>query len=1166
MRYILILVTSIAIVMTSLVFALFAFAYPAHAQIVPAQNQIIIAPYGAPTTPGYVVSTSTTGTRKLEATTTPYFSNFFAGTGTLQNFILGTLNGVLYAVNGVVKSVATTTVSCSGTVACSSFDVFGSSPITLIGSGSGGSSAFEIATTSTIAVPQLAYFTKASGRTTLGGAATTTLAGTGVTSVSNAPFVIGASPSVVSLIGGTGGQILAWANGAANWIASTTFSAPLVFSAGNVTCTNASAGVTGCLTGTDYTTFNNKLGSYDAFTHAQLGQSATTSAIGIGTTTPYAQLSVSTSTQSAAATPLFAVGSTTNTVAPLLVVLGNGFIGLGTTTPLLHLDISGTDSTTAALGITRYSTDALPPGFIGRKARGTNASPSAVASGDSLATFVGRGYATTIFSGSVGAMDIRAAQDFTDTAMGSNITWDTTNLGAIVRTEKARLTASGNFGVATTTPYWPLTAASSTGPQLTLTDASATNAPYNQRVIGSFFTFSTSSPLTFATTSYNFLKFDSLTGSTTLGKLDVTGAATSSFSGGLNLLNGCFAINNVCVAASGLTSYDAWTHPTDFNITTSATGTPIWGQAGIFASSSSAYPTVAVLQSGAGAAASFKGGNVGIGTTSPTKLLVVTGDQTGGIARIHRINVSTSGVLGTYDILGESTGTMTDGFGVAQTFSTEDVTGGPTIVGQLAYQRHGANNTSTGVLYSYNAGSINQNASLLLDGLVGASGIGTTTPQWTLTLASSTRPQLTLTDTTATNPPFNLRTLGNYLTFSTSSPVTFATTSSSFAQFDSTTASSTFLKLDKIGTATSTFNGGLFISAGGLTIPGIVSSLTLTNASGNFIPYTGATCTNQFVRIISAAGAATCATVGAADVSLANLTATDSTLTFSGTYNGSTARTIGLNLANANTWTVLQTYTVGVGVPGIVSNSLVGIGTSTPKWSLQVASSTGPQLALSDGSLTSDHWTFRSINGNLYISTSSPLTFASSTQSTTAAPFAIIKAGIAGLFGFSTSTPWATVGINATPGLPSFAIGSSTATQVLVNSLGQFLLGTTTAPASYAMIASTTLASSEEAVATSSTTNIDFGKSNQSKVYLGNSAVTITFSNLYSGTIKRVITCNPITGTAGALTWPGGATLVWQNGTTPTQNTTAQKCEIYQFSVTNGTSTQKVLGTQITSF
>jgi len=40
---------------------------------------------------------------------------------------------------------------------------------------------------------------------------------------------------------------------------------------------------------------------------------------------------------------------------------------------------------------------------------------------------------------------------------------------------------------------------------------------------------------------------------------------------------------------------------------------------------------------------------------------------------------------------------------------------------------------------------------------------------------------------------------------------------------------------------------------------------------------------------------------------LADLTATNGTLTFSGAYNGGTARTIGLNLGNANTWTGAQT-------------------------------------------------------------------------------------------------------------------------------------------------------------------------------------------------------------------------------------------------------------------
>lgn len=108
-------------------------------------------------------------------------------------------------------------------------------------------------------------------------------------------------------------------------------------------------------------------------------------------------------------------------------------------------------------------------------------------------------------------------------------------------------------------------------------------------------------------------------------------------------------------------------------------------------------------------------------------------------------------------------------------------------------------------------------------------------------------------------------------------------------------------------TAASSLGGALSVT-GTLTTPTYTSAILLTDANGLVAEYAGATCTNQFVRVLSALGAATCATVGSADVDLADLTATDGTLTFSGTYNGSTARTIGLNLASANDWTALQTF------------------------------------------------------------------------------------------------------------------------------------------------------------------------------------------------------------------------------------------------------------------
>lgn len=82
-----------------------------------------------------------------------------------------------------------------------------------------------------------------------------------------------------------------------------------------------------------------------------------------------------------------------------------------------------------------------------------------------------------------------------------------------------------------------------------------------------------------------------------------------------------------------------------------------------------------------------------------------------------------------------------------------------------------------------------------------------------------------------------------------------------------------------------------------------------------------------------------------------------------------------LNIGNA-IWGNLSATTTTFG--GISLTSRIGIGTTTPQWTLDLASSTMPQLALSDGSLTSSHWVFRNSNSNLYIGTADPTTFATS--------------------------------------------------------------------------------------------------------------------------------------------------------------------------------------------
>lgn len=121
----------------------------------------------------------------------------------------------------------------------------------------------------------------------------------------------------------------------------------------------------------------------------------------------------------------------------------------------------------------------------------------------------------------------------------------------------------------------------------------------------------------------------------------------------------------------------------------------------------------------------------------------------------------------------------------------------------------------------------------------------------------------------------------------------------------------------------------------------LTSAILQVDSNGSVSEYAGTVCTNQFVRSLSALGSATCETVANTDLanstisgislgsSLADLTATDSTLTFSGTYNGGTARTIGLNLGNENTWTAGQIFTTSTTTSATTTNfAITSLGTS----------------------------------------------------------------------------------------------------------------------------------------------------------------------------------------------------------------------------------------------
>lgn len=110
----------------------------------------------------------------------------------------------------------------------------------------------------------------------------------------------------------------------------------------------------------------------------------------------------------------------------------------------------------------------------------------------------------------------------------------------------------------------------------------------------------------------------------------------------------------------------------------------------------------------------------------------------------------------------------------------------------------------------------------------------------------------------------------------------------------------------------------------------------------------------------------------------------------------------------------------------------------------------------------------------------------------------------------------------------------------------------------------------EDHPATSTTMFVDWATTkNQVNLQILASAMTIGFNNAStSGMTKRIVVCNGGT-TASTVTW-SIVGLLWGAGTAPTQTTTANKCDIYSFIVTQATSTAnstvKILGAQTANF
>ena len=209
-------------------------------------------------------------------------------------------------------------------------------------------------------------------------------------------------------------------------------------------------------------------------------------------------------------------------------------------------------------------------------------------------------------------------------------------------------------------------------------------------------------------------------------------------------------------------------------------------------------------------------------------------------------------------------------------------------------------------------------------------------------------------------------------------------------------------------------------------ISSITSALPLAAADGSLSEYAGTSCTNQFIRSLNGAGAATCATVDltldvTGDLPFANL-AQVAAASLLGNPTGSTA----------DAQSVATSTLFGVGTPGYVLAFIDGqsswVATTT------LANITGT-LAVAKGGTGvtsfSQGWVYSDGGSTLAASTSPTINYVVATSTTGVNQFW-------GNTGFATGTPWAQVAINPIAGQASnsFVIGSSTATRFIVDNSG----------------------------------------------------------------------------------------------------------------------------------
>lgn len=453
-------------------------------------------------------------------------------------------------------------------------------------------------------------------------ATTTPAGGGGVSSV-------GANYPLTSTGGGSPVISIAFGTTTANsWSALQTFAVSPVFSTLGAGTVNSTAG------GTIYNTATSTIITGSGLTYTGTlgseigGVSGTLSVSGL-TTSNFASANVSQFTNdagyiTASSIPPFPFTPTTNfgintnaTSTPITFFQGiyasstsqiasttfaiNGNVGIGTTSPSVSLDVGGYGPLSPNLTRSKFAVTDNFDGASGAQFYNSSSGTSAEFRFAVLDTNK-TGYVTLDAPGNNNSASLfgntRSTSFYLFSNAGSrNLTIGTVDAQALIfgtaNTERLRISSAGEIKIATTTAGCLNT--SSTGVVYSATCTSGTTytgtfpVAVSGSVISSLFSTTTNSGMAAGSLYVGSGGVFQSVATTTL----VAGSNVS-FSGGTPVI---FGSSPITINATGGSGAFAWTPTTNFAVNVNATGTPIWFQAGLQASSTSEFDKVDVAQS-----------------------------------------------------------------------------------------------------------------------------------------------------------------------------------------------------------------------------------------------------------------------------------------------------------------------------------------------------------------------------------------------------------------------------------------------------------------------------------------------------------------------------------------------------------------------------------------